>query len=46
MIKTKKELDFYIKADRIMNGLPLVPSFKEKILSTIMGGGGLLSFRN
>lgn len=39
MIKTKKELDFYIKADRIMRGLPLKPSLKEKLVSYFNGGG-------
>lgn len=31
MIRTKKDLDFYIKADRIMAGLPATPSFMELV---------------
>lgn len=31
MINSKKELDFYIMADRIMNGLPPHRTIKEKI---------------
>lgn len=31
MIRTKKELEFYIMADRIMNGLPYKESLKENI---------------
>lgn len=44
MIKTKKELDFYIKADRIMRGLPLKPSLKEKLLS-YFNGGDIIDFQ-
>ena len=44
MIKTKKELDFYIKADRIMRGLPLKPSLKEKLVS-YFNGGGIIDFQ-
>ena len=39
MISTKKELDFYIKADRIMNGLSPNKSIKEYILNAVIGGG-------
>lgn len=38
MIKSKSELRFYIKADRIMNGLPEVSNFKEYIKNALIGG--------
>lgn len=39
MIASKKELDFYIKADRIMNGFSLKTSFKQCVVRQIVGGG-------
>ena len=42
MIKSKSELRFYIKADRIMNGLPEVSNFKEYIKNALIGGVKLL----
>lgn len=39
MIKTKQELDFYIKADRIMRGLPPEPTLKEKLVKHVFYGG-------
>ena len=38
MIKSKKELEFYIKADRIMNGLPATKTFKESLVNFLLGG--------
>lgn len=35
MIRNKKELDFYVKADRIMNGLTEKPNLKELVLRVI-----------
>ena len=35
MINNKKELDFYIMADRIMNNRPFKDSFKERILDIL-----------
>ncbi len=39
MIKSKKELDFYIKADKIMNGLSLRRSFNGLIIGALTGAG-------
>lgn len=42
MITSKKELSFYIQADRIMNGYPQTRSFREKVLNlfnAILGYG-------
>lgn len=39
MINTKKELDFYIKADRIMNGFPVEPSLVQRLVNHLIGGG-------
>lgn len=41
MITTRKELVFYIMADRIMGGLSPKMSFKEKIL-TVFNAGGII----
>lgn len=41
MITTRKELLFYIMADRIMGGLSPKMSFKEKIL-TVFNTGGII----
>lgn len=38
MIKSKKDLDFYIAADRIMNGLPAKRGLKELLFGRILGG--------
>lgn len=38
MIKNKKELKFYIEADRIMNGRAQKKSFKALINRVLMGG--------
>lgn len=37
MIKSKKDLDFYIAADRIMNGLPAKRGLKELLFGRILG---------
>lgn len=39
MIKNKKELRFYISADRLMNGYPLKCSIKELVHRLFLGGG-------
>ena len=36
MITSKKELGFYIKADRIMNGLAPEPTLKEKVSNLVL----------
>ena len=41
MIKNKKDLDFYIAADRIMNGYPASRSLKTLIKETYVIGGGV-----
>lgn len=38
MIKNKKELKFYISADRLMNGYPLKCSIKELVHRVFLGG--------
>lgn len=40
MIITKKDLEFYIAADRIMNGYPAFRSIKDRIKETVLIGGG------
>lgn len=40
IIRTKKELDFFIAADRIMNGRPAKRGFKEVLVYWIARGGG------
>lgn len=47
MIQTKKDLQFYVAADRIMNGLPAYRGLKEKVRDLIdrpVGGGNNLLF--
>lgn len=44
MIKTKKELKFYIMADRIMNGYNPNNSIKSKITDAVLGIGGSVLF--
>ena len=39
MIQTKKDLKFYIIADRVMNGFPAKSSLKSKVKDLILGGG-------
>lgn len=39
MIITKKDLEFYIAADRIMNGYPAFRSIKDRIKETVLIGG-------
>lgn len=46
MIQSKKDLAFYIAADRIMNGYPAFRSLKTLIQETyVMGGGKMLVIR-
>ncbi len=40
MIKTKKDLEFYIASDRIMNGYPARQNLKEKLMDIMRPGGG------
>lgn len=39
IILTKKDLRFYILADRVMNGMPENKSIKERIQNLLFGGG-------
>lgn len=45
MIKTKKELKFYIWADRIMSGLPLRSTIKERLSYLVSGGDKIIRFQ-
>ena len=40
MIITKKDLEFYIAADRVMNGYPAFRSIKTWIVESMLVGGG------
>lgn len=40
MIQTKKDLKFYIAADRIMNGYPVSQNIKSRIRESFIVGGG------
>ena len=40
MIRTKRELEFFIAADRIMNGRPAKQGIKEILVDWITRGGG------
>lgn len=44
MIKSKKELLFYIKADRIMNGLNSEKSLKEKLLRSVTNAYDIIKY--
>lgn len=44
MINTKKELDFYIRADRIMNGFPAEPSLAQRLVNHLMVGGVIVKY--
>ncbi len=39
MIQTRKDLQFYIIADRVMNGFPAKSSLRNKVKDLILGGG-------
>ena len=39
MIQTKKDLKFYIAADRIMNGYPVSQNIKSRIRESFIVGG-------
>lgn len=39
MIQTKKDLEFYIAADRIMNGYPVSQNIKSRIRESFIVGG-------
>ena len=39
IIRTKRELDFFIAADRIMNGRPAKQGIKEILVDWISRGG-------
>ncbi len=38
IIQTKKDLRFYILADRVMNGMPVKISIKERLLNKFFWG--------
>lgn len=38
MIQTRKDLKFYIIADRVMNGFPAKSSLKSKVRNLTLGG--------
>lgn len=42
MIQTRKDLKFYIIADRVMNGFPAKSSLRSKVKDLITGGGKVL----
>jgi serine O-acetyltransferase len=44
MIQSKRELEFYIAADRIMNGRPAKRSLKEMVGDLVSGGGGIIRY--
>lgn len=44
IIRTKKELDFFIAADRIMNGRPAKRGFKEVLVYWIARGGVIIRY--
>ena len=46
MIQSKKDLKFYIAADRIMNGFPERKTFKELLINCVdkKVGGAILSY--
>lgn len=43
MIRTRKELSFYISADRIMNGYSPNMTIKDLLDHIVMGGGDFIS---
>ena len=44
MITTKKELKFYIMADRIMNGLSEVPTYKERLSNFVLATPPIMKY--
>lgn len=44
IIRTKRELDFFIAADRIMNGRPAKRGFKEVLVDGITKGGIIIRY--
>ena len=44
IIRTKRELDFFIAADRIMNGRPAKRGFKEVLVDGIARGGVIIRY--